>query len=480
MTQIKGKLIQQIRDIYPEISIVLKSDIDKAKRFDAEYFRPEYLYRTEKLKQNFSLLKDFLIQGNYGVLPKSEHYQQGGIFLIRGKNLRQTSIEKQNLINVPNNYYSIKYTIIKNDILILVKGATIAFEDGVIIANNNLDNCIFNGSIFRIRLNKKIIPHFLFSFMSTRYFTFQKERGIANNGIEYNNIKTIKNYLIPVISNSFQLLIEKTVKTAHENQAKSKVLYKEAENLLLEELGLLHWKESNELTFEINKSEVDKTNRFDAEYFHPKYKKIVQTIKNYSGDWDSLGNFINYNKGIEVGSEEYKNEGITFLRVSNLSPFEITTEKYISVELYKKLKIYQPKKGEILLSKDASPGIAYYLNTEPNKMIYSSGIICLQNKTKQINNEYLTLVLNSILVQTQIERDAGGSIIKHWRPDQIENIAIPILKNNIQSNIQSKIKESFRLRVDAKQLLESAKKAVEMAIEKSEEQATHWLQKILN
>jgi len=46
----------------------------------------------------------------------------------------------------------------------------------------------------------------------------------------------------------------------------------------------------------------------------------------------------------------------------------------------------------------------------------------LRLKNSDINNEYLALVLNSIIVQLQIERDVGGSIINHWRPDQLEKI----------------------------------------------------------
>ena len=52
-------------------------------------------------------------------------------------------------------YYNKKYNVKKNDILILVKGATIAFEDGVILVEEDLEDCIFNGSVFRIRLNQK-------------------------------------------------------------------------------------------------------------------------------------------------------------------------------------------------------------------------------------------------------------------------------------------------------------------------------------
>ena len=157
--------------------------------------------------------------------------------------------------------------------------------------------------------------------------------------------------------------------------------------------------------------------------------------------------------------------------MSNLSPFEITQEKYISEELYAEITEHQPKQGEILFSKDATPGIAYYLREVPKKMIPAGGILRLKSKTDKIGNEYLTLVLNSILTQEQVNRDVGGSVILHWRPDQVAGTVIPILHQEKQAEIQQKVVESFKLRKRAKALLEYAKRAVEIAIEQDEQAA---------
>ena len=180
-------------------------------------------------------------------------------------------------------------------------------------------------------------------------------------------------------------------------------------------------------------------------------------------------------KCIEVGSESYLDEGIPFVRVSNISPFEITEEKYIFEALYARIIQYQPKQGEILLSKDATPGIAHYLREQPPKMIPSGGILRLKSKTDEINNEYLTLVLNSILTKEQVNRDMGGSVILHWRPDQVKETLIPLLSEEKQTQIQHKVTESFNLRKHSKYLLECAKQAVEIAIEQDEQTAIDWL-----
>ncbi len=213
----------------------------------------------------------------------------------------------------------------------------------------------------------------------------------------------------------------------------------------------------------------------DAEYFQPKYDEIVSAIKNYSGGWDILDNLVSVRKCIEVGSSEYLDEGIPFVRVSNISPFELSEEKYISEELYADLSQHQPKQGEILLSKDGSPGIACHLREKPQKMIPSGGILRLRIKDDRINADYLTLVLNSLLTKQQMTRDCGGSVILHWRPDQVKETLIPILPKEKQCELQQQITESFNLRKQSKHLLECAKRAVEIAIEQNEEAAMQWL-----
>ena len=77
----------------------------------------------------------------------------------------------------------------------------------------------------------------------------------------------------------------------------------------------------------------------------------------------------------------------------------------------------------------------------------------------------------------QAERDAGGSIIQHWKPSEIENVIIPKLSQEIQQEITNKVKESFALRRESKRLLDLAKTAVETAIEQGENAALRLLER---
>jgi hypothetical protein len=253
--------------------------------------------------------------------------------------------------------------------------------------------------------------------------------------------------------------------------------YKKAEAMLLDELGLLKWKPKHRLSFIKNFSDTKSVDRIDAEYFQPMYEEIVKAVKS-SRNQACLGDIVSIKKCIEPGSDAYRDNGIPFLRVSNLSKYGINNDnqQFLLESLYDTLKAHQPKKGEILLSKDASPGIAYYLKDTPGKMIPSGGILRLTVKdTDSIRPEYLTLVLNSIIVQKQIERDAGGSVINHWLVDQVRNTLFPILPVSVQKPISEKVDQSFSDREQSKRLLDIAKRGVEMAIEKNEKEAESWV-----
>lgn len=235
-------------------------------------------------------------------------------------------------------------------------------------------------------------------------------------------------------------------------------------------MGLENFKRVDDLSSIVNLSETKVVNRMDAEYFQPKYKKLVEHIKKH-GNGVLLGNLVTIKKGIEPGAEAYQEAGKQFIRVSSLSKNGVSDseQKYLNEDLYKKLKDdYEPKKGEILLTKDATPGIAYVLK-EDIEGIVSGGILRLSLKKKDVEIEYLALCLNSIVGQMQAERDAGGSVIAHWKPEQIKKIIIPLLPQSTQQKISDLVRQSHEARKKAKELLEEARQKVEEMIERGGE-----------
>ena len=88
----------------------------------------------------------------------------------------------------------------------------------------------------------------------------------------------------------------------------------------------------------IKKSDIQEARRFDAEYFQPKYEKIIKKIENYKNGWDYVGNIVHRKKGVEVGSEAYQQNGMSFGRVTDCSINGVeSASKKISQGLYQEM-----------------------------------------------------------------------------------------------------------------------------------------------
>ncbi|HOV21268.1 MAG TPA: restriction endonuclease subunit S [bacterium] len=443
-------------------SIIKKSQLEGTHRLDAEYYQPEYLEINRKISHfnNFflgDLIHSFASGKN---LPQADN---GKIFFLRTQNIGRVLINKEGMNFLAPNIE--KYPVLnEGDILAVRVGEGVGNTS---IVTPKFAKHSYSDNVIRFRI-EKLDPYFIIIFLNSRIgfnYLERVSKGSARSLISSENIYSIR---VPDLGQKVSNFCKKAILEGAKEVEQSESLYLQAEDLLLEELDLKNFQPEDDLSYIVNLSDVKKVHRADAEYFQPKYEKLVQKIK--ENKIEHLGNLVVMKKGIEPGSNEYQNEGKLFIRVSNMSKYEITDkgQKYLSNELYQKLKDnFEPKIGEILLTKDATPGIAYVMK-EPIEGIISSGILRLELKEKDIEEEYLALCLNSIIGQMQAERDGGGSIITHWKPEQIKNLQIPILPKSTQQKITDLVRKSHQARKQAKQLLEQAKQKVEELIENSQ------------
>jgi len=459
-----------------QYSIVKHNDLEKGSlRFDPEYYHPLNLSLLRTLsKKEHAQIGDFSFVTD-GIHASIDFDENSGINLLSAKAPKENyfDLSGTGFISKTQDESNKRTRLKEGDIVISTVGTignTAVVGESILPANTDRHVGI-------IRVKQDYQPYFVSSFLLSKYGRFQTFRESTGN-VQLNLfIYKIKEIVLPKASKEFQNYIQELCVRADNLRRQSIEYYSQAEELLLAELGLAEWKPRQKLTFVKRYSETQNAERFDADYFQPKYEEIVSAIKKYKGGFEELGNIAKVKKSVEPGSDAYQESGVPFVRVSNLSKFELSdnNQQFISDELYADLKTHQPKQGEILLSKDATLGVAYYLREKPEKMIVSGGILRLQTSDENILPEYLTLVLNSMVVQKQIERDAGGSIINHWRPDQVKATLIPLLREEKQQEIKKLVDVSFDSRIRSKALLEIAKRGVELAIEKDEKTAEKWI-----
>ncbi|MDR2805891.1 MAG: restriction endonuclease subunit S, partial [Dysgonamonadaceae bacterium] len=284
-----------------------------------------------------------------------------------------------------------------------------------------------------------ILPEYLVAFLNTKQGVWDIKRR-ARQSINQTNVnpEEVKEIEIPILSMDFQKKIKNNFEESNKKRIQSQQLYRQAKELLLETIGLKDFQpvQENKNIKSFSESFLT-TGRLDAEYYQPKYEEIIAKVEQQ--EYDLLSNLVSIKKSIEPGSDVYSDEGLPFLRVADYNKLGISKpEKKLSDNFCNDNQVLinglKPKKNTILFSKDGSVGTAYMLREDAD-FITSGAILHLTVKSRKVLPEYLTLVLNSEVVQQQAERDAGGSIILHWRMEEIENVVVPIVDDEIQQQI---------------------------------------------
>ncbi|WP_257875148.1 restriction endonuclease subunit S, partial [Campylobacter sp. BCW_8713] len=405
-------------------------------------------------------------------------YPDKGIPFLRVQNIMQNYFNVEDIVYISqqDDEYLKRSRLKFNDVLLTITG--ISYGKSAVV-ERDLVGANINQHSVKIEV-KNINPYFLSTFLNSKFGKLQSDKkitGVTRPALDY---QSIKKFLIPIFPMEFQLEIQNLVKDSHKALEESKELYKKAEETLYLELGLdlknplqsLLDSKTNNTTKSLNisirtlKESFLKTGRLDSEYYQKKYEINEKIIMNKK--YTVLDNLVSITKSIEPGSNLYKNKGIPFIRVANLTQYGLSEADVFLDEkdfFPQYLQILYPKKDTILFSKDGSVGVAYCVK-EDKEVITSGAILHLNIKDKEnILPEYLTLFLNSIFVKLQAQRDCGGSIISHWRIEDIKKVLVAILDIKTQEKIAKYIQESFNLRKKSKQLLDNAKIKVEEQIQ---------------
>jgi type I restriction enzyme M protein len=450
------------------------SKLEQPIRIDAEVYQKIYIQISKAIDKlvHTSIGQEVktIKKGIFDI--KAECYSDFGIPFVRISNLKNMQIDDNDIIYIPEHEHTknIDTELRRNDVIL----SKTAYPASSLVT---LDICNTSQDTVAIKLKSKsqILSHYLVTFLNSKYGYYQMQRWFTGNIQMHLNLTDCKEIIIPIFNSDFQNHQKNIFEISLLLLEHSKNLYQQAEDLLLSELNLKDWQPTKEtIAIKSFKESFLSFGRLDSEYYQPKYEDLLRKLDNCK--IELLKDIVSIKKSIEPGSDAYQQDGLPFIRVSNLSKFGITyPEIHISHNLIENIESLKPKKDTILLSKDGSIGIAYKVDN--NLEVITSGAILHLKIKKQISilPDYLTLVLNSIIVRLQAERDSGGSIIQHWRVSEIENIVIPVIDITIQENISQKIQMSFTTKKQSKQLLEIAKIGVERAIETDEETATIWI-----
>ena len=447
-----------------EISILKFSEIlndNDEFRINSEFFRKKYIQTIDKIKNmDFQYLQNlYFFNGRY---KQPIYNENSSLKIINSQYIRDYFIDYENAKKGIGNIVPKKAVLINSTGVGTLGRVNIHYLDEDFSVDNHVNVIVTNN------LN----PYYLMSFLKSKYGQNLINRYYSGSSGQIEiYAKNFDKFVIPIFSNTFQSQIENFVKTAYEKLKESKKFYKEAESLLLEELDLKDFTPTNKnITIKNLSESFTLTGRLDSEYYQAKYDEVIEKIKSYKGGYCKLSDIAITIRGSLISDEYYSNKGVPYIRGADISSNILNKEKMIYINsnfiFTKEIKVIT---NDIIFSLIGSVGTLAVVTEEFNNSYISNnlGLIRIINDKISANCLHLILISNKI-GKYYFEQKQMKTAQPKISDKDVQQFIIPIIEKNIQTQIEQKIKESFKLKKESKNLLDLAVKSVEVAIEKGE------------
>ena len=210
---------------------------------------------------------------------------------------------------------------------------------------------------------------------------------------------------------------------------------------------------------EVKFSFLDYYMRIDAELFNKSYMLFKTSLMKmpYTTFADEC---LVIRKGIfNVNSDCYSNNGVPFVRISNLDNMTIDTTDmvYIPSEIHKDNFKTELKRGDIVLSKTAIAA-ASIVNIDYCNV--SQDIVAIKLKpNSKVLSHFVVVFLNTIYGNEQLQRRFTGNIQMHLNLEECKNeVMIPVFSTQFQSKIKTILEKSILLRSQSNTLYSDTEK----------------------
>ena len=286
-------------------------------------------------------------------------------------------------------------------------------------------------------------------------------------------IKLVRDLPLFAASENFKNSAVKIYNHSIEKLERSRVLYSQAERMLLEEIGLLDFEPTQEsVNIKSFEDSLAASGRLDAEYYQSKFDELESLISTkYKLFPLKEALYVN-----QRGSQPiYAEKGLRVINSKHVLEGEVnfTNNRFARIPDKKDPLLIQ--KGDVLINGTGVGTIgrsAPYLCDE--KSIPDNHVTIL--RTTMLNPIFLSIYLNSIAGKYQVEKYFKGSSGQiELYPKDIDCFYVPNVNMKTQTAIADLAEQSFTLKAESEYLLEVGKRAVEIAIEKNEKVALSYI-----
>jgi type I restriction enzyme M protein len=462
-----------------QVSIInfTKTKSEYGFRIDAEFYKPEYVF-TETCLTNID--NDILVNlvhkidvGHVGSMVK--HYCDEGTLILQTQNIKEFFVDFADCKRIDGDFHQElkKSQIHTGDILIARSGS---FGKASIFLGQETIN---SADIIIIEPNIKIInPYYLVTFLNCAFGVNQLFR-FASGGLQgHVNLTILENLIVPLLSDYFQKEIARLVNKAANQIAKSRQIYSQAEQLLLNELGLGDWQAKHKLSFVKNYSYTKQAARIDAEYFQPKYDEIINAMKTkFNARPIRDIDYISVTTGQYVADYVDVNVGKPYMRGTDIANGVINMDSLVYIRSEDQETSKKAMEGDVVVTRVGTIGLSARIPKECEGGTISDNLIRLRFDQNKLNSYYVTAYLGNIIGKSLMVRNSRGSVQQRLNQETLKEIVLPIISDSKQGHIAKQVIKAKEAWQKSKQLLKIAKQAVEMAIERDEQTAMKWIEK---
>lgn len=469
-----------------EVAEIRFKNVDLKDRADAEFFSKENLLINERLNHTQTIelgeLGKIAVSAFY---PAATHlYEIGEVPFIRCVDCINFPVisdsQNDSFERIPQDFldrHSNIDTVKRNELIITKVGspcyASIVGKD---------EELALSRTVMGLKDIRGINPFYLLAFLRS-YYGFSQLLRQRELTIQYQlTVERVKAVKVFLPSLEFQSQIENIVKQSHKSLEESRVIYKQAENLLLEAVGLKDFEPSEEKTNVKNfKESFLASGRLDAEFYQKKYDSAYEKLQGLKPrqivPLESLLETIT--NGQTPLRHDLSEGEVVFLTAEHISDFRINydSDKRVLLKHHEEgLAKTAVETNDLLITIKGKIGNVAVVEEVPQATNINQDVGLLRLK-EGINPYYIAGYINSALGRMFVQQISTGQINPFLGLGNLRTIPVPIFDNadEIGNAIRQKVTEAETAQRKSKNLLETAKRAVEIAIEENEESAIKFL-----
>ena len=278
------------------ISLINYSSLENNLRLEAEYYQPKYLAIEQKLKKMNAVKIRYYTSKITDGTHFTPHYVDSGVKFYSALNVKENIFDQDDKFKyITHKTHALLYkrcTPAPEDILIRKVGVGPRWS-AVIPKTTKEEFSIFVSlALLKVR-KEKISPYYLSTFINSFYGQAQLlriQKGMSQPDLHLEDIAELK---IPRFDSRYESEIENLILKGLKYRQSAQSLYIQAQDLLERELGLDKFIFDKPLSYEAKLSEVVGNNRSDAEYYHAKYKPLLNLINSFRTGCLPLTKMIN-------------------------------------------------------------------------------------------------------------------------------------------------------------------------------------------